>query len=300
MQGIFAMHMRTSVLGLLAAFGFIISAATAYAAPTAREEGRLLVASEVLEELRSARDQAIPDRLLERAYGIAVIPDLTKVAFFAGGRHGRGVLVVRDSKGRFSDPVFISMTGGSFGWQWGVTSTDIVLVFTTAKGIEGINGGKMTLGADASVAAGPLGRTASAATDPTFRAEVYSYSRSRGVFAGLALDGTVISMDDDANERFYKQTDVAAGDILNGTVTTNDESALRFMAAVATATGTQRSASAAGVTPPPATTATPATAAPATAVAPAPAPTAKAPATAPAAVAQSFPLSDPQPGQEPK
>jgi lipid-binding SYLF domain-containing protein len=285
------MHMRTSFLGLLAGLVFAVSAATAHAAQTAREEGRLLIASEVLEELRTARDQAIPDRLLERAYGIAVIPDLTKVAFFAGGRHGRGVLVVRDSKGRFSNPVFISMTGGSFGWQWGVTSTDIVLVFTTPKGVEGINGGKVTLGADASVAAGPVGRTASAATDPNFKAEVYSYSRSRGVFAGLALDGTVISIDDDANERFYKKPDVAAGDILNGSVTTSDASALRFMAAVATATGTQRSASAAGATPSPVTAATPAT--------PSTAPTAKAPAAAPA-VAQSFPLSDPQPGQEPK
>ena len=286
------MHMRTSLLGLLAGFVFTLSGTAAQAAPTAREEGRLLIASEVLEELRTARDQAIPDRLLERAYGIAVIPDLTKVAFFLGGRRGRGVLVVRDSKGRFSDPVFISMTGGSFGWQWGVTSTDIVLVFTTPKGIEGINGGKMTLGADASVAAGPLGRTASAATDPTFKAEVYSYSRSRGVFAGLALDGTVISIDDDANERFYKKIDVAAGDILNGSVTTDDSSALRFMAAILTATGTQRSASAAVATPTPVTTAT--------AVTPA-APAAKAPAAAPAAaVTQSFPLSDPQPGQEPK
>jgi lipid-binding SYLF domain-containing protein len=286
------MHMRTSLLGLLAGFVFTLSGTAAQAAPTAREEGRLLIASEVLEELRTARDQAIPDRLLERAYGIAVIPDLTKVAFFLGGRRGRGVLVVRDSKGRFSDPVFISMTGGSFGWQWGVTSTDIVLVFTTPKGIEGINGGKMTLGADASVAAGPLGRTASAATDPTFKAEVYSYSRSRGVFAGLALDGTVISIDDDANERFYKKIDVAAGDILNGSVTTDDSSALRFMAAILTATGTQRSASAAVATPTPVTTAT--------AVTPA-APAAKAPSAAPAAaVTQSFPLSDPQPGQEPK
>jgi lipid-binding SYLF domain-containing protein len=285
------MHMRTSFLGLLAGLVFAVSAATAHAVQTAREEGRLLIASEVLEELRTARDQAIPDRLLERAYGIAVIPDLTKVAFFAGGRHGRGVLVVRDSKGRFSNPVFISMTGGSFGWQWGVTSTDIVLVFTTPKGVEGISGGKVTLGADASVAAGPVGRTASAATDPNFKAEVYSYSRSRGVFAGLALDGTVISIDDDANERFYKKPDVAAGDILNGSVTTSDASALRFMAAVATATGTQRSASAAGATPSPVTAATPAT--------PSTAPTAKAPAAAPA-VAQSFPLSDPQPGQEPK
>jgi lipid-binding SYLF domain-containing protein len=290
------MHMRTSLLGLLAGFVFALSAAAAHAAQTAREEGRLLIASEVLQELRTARDQAIPDRLLERAYGIAVIPDLTKVAFFAGGRHGRGVLVVRDSKGRFSNPVFISMTGGSFGWQWGVTSTDIVLVFTTAKGVEGINGGKLTLGADASVAAGPVGRTASAATDPTFKAEVYSYSRSRGVFAGLALDGTVISIDDDANERFYKKPDVAAGDILNGNVTSNDESAVRFMASVATATGTQRSASAAGATAAPATPSTPVTTSTTST-----APSAKTPATAPAAaVAQSFPLSDPQPGQEPK
>jgi lipid-binding SYLF domain-containing protein len=288
------MHMRTSLLGLIAGSVLTLSAVAAYAAPTAREEGRLLVASEVLEELRATRDQAIPDRLLARAYGIAVIPDLTKVAFFAGGRYGRGVLVVRDSKGHFSNPVFISMTGGSFGWQWGVTSTDIVLVFTTPKGVEGINGGKLTLGADASVAAGPVGRTASAATDPTFKSEVYSYSRSRGVFAGLALDGTVISIDDGANERFYKTPNVRAGEILNGNVTTNDDSALRFMAAVATATGTQRSASAAGTTAAPVTAAaTPATSAVA--------PTAKAPAAAPAAaVAQSFPLSDPQPGQEPK
>ncbi|HUA89019.1 MAG TPA: lipid-binding SYLF domain-containing protein [Steroidobacteraceae bacterium] len=244
----------------------------------AREEGRLLIASEVLEELRSAPDQGIPDRLLERAYGIAVIPDLTKVAFFAGGRHGRGVLVVRDSKGRFSDPVFISMTGGSFGWQWGVQSTDIVLVFTTPKGVQGISGGKVTLGADASVAAGPVGRNASAATDANFKAEVYSYSRSRGVFAGLALDGTVISIDDDANEEFYKKPDVAASDIINGSVTTNDSSAHRFMAAVARSTGSQRTASAAPL--PPASAA----------AAPAPA----------AAGAQTFPLSDPQPGQEPK
>ena len=80
------------------------------------------------------------------------------MAFFAGGRRGHGVLVVRDKQGRFSDPVFVTMTGGSFGWQWGVQSTDIVLVFTTRKGIEGISGGKVTLGADASVAAGPVGR----------------------------------------------------------------------------------------------------------------------------------------------
>jgi lipid-binding SYLF domain-containing protein len=277
------MRMRNYLIPLLAGLALAGTAATVQA--KAREEGRLLTASEVLEELRATRDQVIPDRLLERAYGILVIPDLTKVAFFAGGRRGHGVMVVRDARGRFTSPVFVTMTGGSFGWQWGVQSADIVLVFTTPKGIEGINGGKVTLGADASVAAGPVGRQAEAATDASFKAEVYSYSRSRGVFAGLALDGTVISIDDEANADFYGKPGVGAGDIIAGTVTSDDPSAQRFLAAVATSTGTaapQRSASAA---PPPGPTSPPT---PNPQPAPQPAPV------------QSFPMSDPQPGQEPK
>jgi lipid-binding SYLF domain-containing protein len=275
------MRIRTRVFTLL--FGIALASTAAGAYAQAREEGRLLIAGQVLEEARAARDGAIPDRLLERAYGIAVIPDLTKVAFFAGGRRGHGVLVVRDKQGRFVGPVFVTMTGGSFGWQWGVQATDIVLVFTTPRGVEGISGGKVTLGADASVAAGPVGRQASAATDATFKAEVYSYSRNRGVFAGLALDGTVISIDEDADAAFYRKPGVAASDILAGNVTSDDEPARRFMSAVATSTGTnteapQRSASAAD---------------------------AAAPAQPPAAPpqpngAQSFPLADPKPGQEPK
>jgi lipid-binding SYLF domain-containing protein len=275
------MRMRSSLIALLAGLTFFAAAASVQA-QAAREQGRLLIASEVLEELRSTRDQVIPDRLLERAYGIAVIPDLTKVAFFAGGRRGHGVLVVRDKQGRFTSPVFITMTGGSFGWQWGVQSTDIVLVFTTPKGIEGINGGKVTLGADASVAAGPVGRQASAATDASLKAEVYSYSRTRGVFAGLALDGSAITMDDSANAAFYKKPGLSAGDVLSGSVTSDDDSARRFMAAVATSTGTQRSASAAP--PPSASTA----------------PTSPPPTAPPPAAAQSFPLADPHPGQDPK
>jgi lipid-binding SYLF domain-containing protein len=272
------MRIRSFLFTLLAAVA--VTAAAARAHGQAREQGRLLTASEVLEELRSTRDQRIPDRLLERAYAIAVIPDLTKVAFFAGGRRGHGVLVVREKHGAFSDPVFITMTGGSFGWQWGIQSTDIVLVFTTPKGVEGISGGKVTLGADASVAAGPVGRQASAATDISFKAEVYSYSRSRGVFAGIALDGTAITIDDKANAHYYKRHGVTASDILAGNVTSSDESARRFLAAVASGTRTQhlqRSASAAH-TPP----------APATATKPAPSGT------------KSFPLADPHPGQEPK
>ncbi len=281
------MRISTPVFTLIA--GVVLGLCASMAQAQARLEGRLLVASEVLEELRDARDQAIPDRLLERAYGIAVIPALTKVAFFAGGRYGQGVLVVREPNGNFSSPVFVSMAGGSFGWQWGVQQTDIVLVFTTPKGVEGINGGKLTLGADASVAAGPVGRSASAATDPTFKAEVYSYSRSKGIFAGVALDGTVISINDDANAEFYKKASLRSQEIISGAVTSNDSSAERFLAAVATSTGGQRSAAAGNnlvVTGP-----IPAAAAPAAAPAPAP---------APAAGVQSFPLADPKPGTEPQ
>src|SRR5579862_4007244 len=276
--------MRTrNCLILLAGLALACTAAIAQA--KAREEGRLLTASEVLEELRTTRDQVIPDRLLERAYGILVIPDITKVAFFAGGRRGHGVMVVRDGQGRFTSPVFVTMTGGSFGLQWGVQSADIVLVFTTPKGVEGINGGKVTLGADASVAAGPVGRNASASTDSSFKAEVYSYSRSRGVFAGLALDGTVISIDDDANADFYGKPGVGAGDIIAGTVTSDDPSVQRFLAAVATSTGTSAPKRSASAAPPPG---------PVSPSNPNPQP---APQPAPV---QSFPMTDPQPGQEPK
>jgi lipid-binding SYLF domain-containing protein len=275
---------------LLAALTLTAAATGAHA--QAREEGRLLLASQVLQDVRTQRDAGIPDRLLERAYGIAVFPDLTKAAFFFGGRRGHGVLVVRDKQGRFSNPVFVTMTGGSFGWQWGVQLTDVVLVFTTPKGVEGINGGKVTLGAGASVAAGPVGRDASAATDATLRAEVYSYSRSHGVFAGLALDGSVITMDDHGNAAFYKKPGVTAGEILAGNVTSDDESARRFLAAVTTSTTAatpQRTASAAGP------------AIPATASAGPAAVTATPPAShAAGAGAQSFPLADPQPGKEPK
>jgi lipid-binding SYLF domain-containing protein len=284
------MHMRTSLVTLLASLTLTVAASAAHA--QAREEGRLLYAGQILTDIRTERDKGIPDRLLERAYGIAVFPDLTKVAFFAGGRRGHGVLVVRDKQGRFTNPVFVTMTGGSFGWQWGVQLTDIVLVFTTPKGIEGINGGKVTLGADASVAAGPVGRQASAATDPSFKAEVYSYSRNKGVFAGLALDGTVMTIDDGANAAFYKKPGITAGDIIAGNVTTDDESARRFLSAVATSTTAatpQRTASAS-----PASTPATASAAPA-------AVTGVAPAGHPATTAtQTFPLEDQQPGQEPK
>jgi lipid-binding SYLF domain-containing protein len=270
------MRNRIAFASLLAGIAFTTSATQLHA--QAREEGHLLMATQVLEELSATPDTFIPDRLLERAYGIAVVPDVTKVAFIAGGRRGTGVLVVRDKNGRFSNPVFIALTGGSFGWQAGVQSTDIVLVFTTRTGIEGITGGKVTLGADASVAAGPVGRQASVATDSNFSAEVYSYSRNRVLFAGIALDGSVLSIDRGANALFYKKPGATASEIINGEVTTNDNTAQRFLAAILTSTGGNTTAAAAPVV---GTSAPP-------------------PAAAPSSDVKTFPMADPQPGKDPK
>jgi len=205
----------------------------------AREEGRLLTATEVLEEVQAMPDSQLPDALLSRAYGIAVIPDVTKVAFIFGGRHGNGVLVVRDKlNSAWSNPVFISLTGGSWGFQAGAQSSDIILVFTTKTGIEGIAGGKLTLGADASVATGPVGRQGSAATDVQFNAEIYSYARTRGLFGGLALDGSVISIDRSANASFYGKSGVSATDILSGQAPVAPATAQRFLERLAQATHT--------------------------------------------------------------
>lgn len=223
----------TAALGIASA---IVAPAQAGAA---REEGRLLTATEVLEEIQGMPDQRLPDALLTRAYGIAVIPDVTKVAFIFGGRHGNGVLVVRDKlTAPWSNPVFVSLTGGSWGFQAGAQSSDIILVFTTKTGVEGIAGGKITLGADASVATGPVGRQGSAATDMMFNAEIYSYARTRGLFGGIALDGSVIAIDRSANADLYGKSGVTATDIFSGQAPSPPPTAQRFLERLAAATRT--------------------------------------------------------------
>lgn len=250
----------------------------------AREEAKLIEASGVLEELQSQRDTYISDRLLSRAYGIAVIPNVIKVAAVFGGRRGTGAMVVRDSSGKFSDPVMVSITGGNVGWQIGVQSTDIVLVFTTRKSVEDIADGKLTLGGDASVAAGPVGRAASAATDQNFTAEVYSYSRNRGLFAGVSLDGSIIAIDSKANRKLYGRT-APASDIIAGNIHTDSAEANRFKRAILASTGSAAPAQAAQTEPSGIATT---------------APTESAPAEPPAASGmQTYPLEDKQPGQEP-
>ncbi len=221
---------RISVVMLVTA---VVTAAPAFVARAyagaARQEGLLLTATEVLEDVQGMPDQRVPDALLARAYGIAVIPDVTKIAFIFGGRHGNGVVVVRDSlTSAWSNPVFLSLTGGSWGLQAGAQSSDIILVFTSKAGTEGIAGGSMTLGADASVAAGPVGRQASANTDISL-AEIYSYARTRGLFGGIAVDGSVLSIDHSADAALYNKPGVTASEIFSGKAPAPPETAMRFL-----------------------------------------------------------------------
>lgn len=161
-------------------------------------------ASEVLEQLPNGPAKCIPPALLREAQGVAIIPNVIKVGLGLGARHGDGVVIARGKDGGWTNPVFVSLTGGSVGWQAGVESADVVLVFRTRKGVERLlhGKGKLTLGADAAIAAGPLGRQAEADTDVRLRAEIYSYSKSRGLFAGLSLEGAAILQQPRANERF--------------------------------------------------------------------------------------------------
>src|ERR1700693_1230974 len=224
------MSIRTQFASTLCLSALLAVSAVNHAHAGAREEGRLLTATEVLEEVQAMPDQQIPDALLSRAYGIAVIPDVTKVAFIFGGRHGRGVLVVRDKlNSPWSNPTFVSLTGGSWGFQAGAQSSDIILVFTTKTGVEGIAGGKLTLGADASVATGPVGRQGSAATDMNFNAEIYTYARTRGVFGGIALDGSVISIVLSAHASFYHKSGVTASEIFSGQAPAAPDTAHRLL-----------------------------------------------------------------------
>lgn len=168
-----------------------------------KEEQRVGDAADVLDQLLRIPEKTIPPALLSRAYAVAVIPDVVKVGFGVGARRGKGVIVVRQDDNSWSNPAFVTLTGGSIGWQVGAQSTDIILVFKTRKGVVDISGGKLTLGADASIAAGPVGRHTEVATDLRFEAEVMSYSRSRGLFVGIALEGAGVTMDRKANAAFY-------------------------------------------------------------------------------------------------
>jgi lipid-binding SYLF domain-containing protein len=183
------------------AVGILAGAAPLRAQAPART---LQTASEVLESIQAIPARGIPAALLADAQGIAIIPGVIKAGFILGGRGGHGVVFSRNADGTWGGPAFITIGGASFGLQAGVQSTDVILVFKTRKSLERVvqGKGKVTLGADAAIAAGPIGRQAAAGTDGMLRAEIYSYSRSRGLFAGVSFDGAAIVYDAEANQMF--------------------------------------------------------------------------------------------------
>jgi len=204
------------VLLILTAFILLVLGAPPQSALAEKEGRKVEDCIDVVKAVKAMPEEGIPQALLNNAHAIAIIPGVIKVGFVIGGRYGTGIITVRSEKGEWSDPVFVKIAGGSFGWQIGAQSTDLILVFKSKASVEGILRGKFTLGADASVAAGPVGRSAGGATDVMLKSEIYSYSRSRGLFAGLALDGAALTVDEEANASFYGKPDLAAKDIVAG------------------------------------------------------------------------------------
>jgi len=166
-------------------------------------EGTIDSARAALAEIVAIPGRRIPHKLLSDAEGVAIVPNVIKIGFVAGIRRGRGVVIVRDKDGDWSLPQFITLTGGSVGWQAGAQATDVVLVFRTKRSVQGLLTGKFTIGADASASAGPVGRNVEAATDAELKAEILSYSRSRGLFAGVSLDGSALQVDEPAHFAYY-------------------------------------------------------------------------------------------------
>ncbi|MFN8058427.1 MAG: lipid-binding SYLF domain-containing protein [Vicinamibacterales bacterium] len=196
------MTRRLSISSALVATATLAFAPSSLRAQSA-EVDRVAEAARVLGEVLDAPDAGVPKNILDKAEAIVVFPSTIKGAFVVGAQRGRGVISVRDKAGEWSPPAFLTLTGGSIGLQLGGQATDLVLVVMNERGMEKLTGNSFKIGGDASAAAGPVGREASASTDLTFRAEILSYSRARGLFAGVSLAGSTIRSDRDANEKIY-------------------------------------------------------------------------------------------------
>ncbi|TYO98263.1 lipid-binding SYLF domain-containing protein [Geothermobacter ehrlichii] len=188
-------------------------------------------ATEVVQEIMKIPEKGIPPAMLRSAHAVAIIPGMIKAGFIVGGKYGRGVLVLKKN-GDWKAPVFVRMIGGSFGWQIGAQSTDVVLVFMSEKSVSDVFSGKITLGADAAVAAGPVGRRVEGATDIKLRSEIYSYSRSRGLFAGVSLEGASLDIDHAADGLFYGREGIMPQSIVKRSVTSLPVPARRLLDAL--------------------------------------------------------------------
>jgi SH3 domain-containing YSC84-like protein 1 len=207
---------------------FLLFASTVHADITDQRE--LLIESvQVLEDIQRSPDQKIPEGLISKAKAIIIFPTMIKAGFFFGARYGSGVATVRNEKtGQWGPPAFLRTYGGSFGLQIGAEAVDLVLLVMSQRGIEGLLKSQFTLGADAAVAAGPVGRHAEAGSDVTFKGEIYSYSRSKGAFAGVSVKGAVIGQNTDANWGYYQRPLSPKDILIDGRVKKHSESTRRF------------------------------------------------------------------------
>ncbi|MGN6640876.1 MAG: lipid-binding SYLF domain-containing protein [Mucilaginibacter sp.] len=195
------------LLPALLCFFFVIASAF----NGGKETERIQSATQVLKEFGKMKEK-IPHDLIAEYKGIVIIPHMINAGLGIGGKRGRGIAIVKLDDGSWSDPVFITLTGGSVGPQIGVQSVDLVLVFRHKGVLTKVKDGDFTIGGDASAAAGPVGRSTSANTDYKMEAEIYSYSRSRGLFAGVSINGSSLTIDKDANQNYYGK-DMSTQDI---------------------------------------------------------------------------------------
>jgi lipid-binding SYLF domain-containing protein len=196
--------LATALVALLTSAGFWVSKSAARTVADNDTANRLNAAADVVSEMMAAPDKGIPKDLLDKAACVVVVPSVKKAAFVIGAKYGRGFIVCRNKNGRgWSAPGGVRIEGGSFGFQIGGSSTDVVMLLMNQGAIDKLLSSKFTIGADAAAAAGPVGRTASAQTDAQLHAQLLTYSRAQGLFAGVSLDGATLRPDDDANKDMY-------------------------------------------------------------------------------------------------
>jgi lipid-binding SYLF domain-containing protein len=182
-------------------------------------DARITEARQVMAEVMATPDQSIPEELLAKCKAIAIYPSVLKGGFIFGARYGKGVVLKKDDKtGEWGPVAFSTIGGGSWGFQIGGSATDLILVIMNERGMSALLSNNFTLGADAAIAAGPVGRNSEAATDLSLRAGIISYSRSRGLFAGIALDGAVLTQDNDSNTAYYGKPMTSKDILLNDAV----------------------------------------------------------------------------------
>jgi len=202
---------------LLATTFFALAFTSGLCAAENEDMKRLTVSAEVLTEIQATPDKGIPTDLFHKAHCVVVIPGMKKAGFMLTGKYGRGYAYCRNPAGGWTGPAGMKIEGGGVGLQVGASETDVIMLVMSKKGVEGLLKSKFTLGGEGSVAAGPVGRESTAQTDLTMRADILSWSRSRGVFGGLSLQGGTLRPDEDANKSLYASK-VTTQDILTGKV----------------------------------------------------------------------------------